>query len=80
MRKTNHHKRTDGDTLTVGNKWLDLVELISRQLENADQVREISWRSVGEDDDLQTADEQRAMEDVLLQNTLRKYTYNMRTP
>lgn len=45
--------------------------MISWKLEDADQVGEISWRSVGEDDDLQAADEQRAMEDVLLQDTLR---------
>lgn len=44
--------------------------MIGRELEDGDQVWEISWRSVGEDDDLQTADEQRAMEDVLLQDTL----------
>lgn len=40
-------------------------------MEDADQVGEISWRSVGEDDDLQAAGEQGAMEDVLLQNTLK---------
>lgn len=44
--------------------------MISRELEDADQVGEVSWRSVGEDDDLQTAGQQGAMEDVLLQNTL----------
>lgn len=47
-----------------------LIEVISRELEDADHVGEISRRSVGEDDDLQTAGEQGAMEDVLLQNTL----------
>lgn len=47
-----------------------LVEVISRELEDVDHVWEISWWSVGEDDDLQTAGEQGAMEDVLLQNTL----------
>lgn len=52
-------------------RW-NLVEVISRKLEDADQVGEISWRPVWEDDDLQAADEQRAMEDILLQNTLKK--------
>lgn len=47
-----------------------LVEVISRELEDVDHVWEVSWRSVGEDDNLQTAGEQGAMEDVLLQNTL----------
>lgn len=47
--------------------------MISGQLKNVDQVGEISWRSVGKDNYLHAADEQRAMEDVLLQNTL-KYT------
>lgn len=44
--------------------------MIGRQLEDAEHVGEISRRSVGEDDDLQAAGEQRAVEDILLQNTL----------
>lgn len=44
--------------------------MIGGELEDADHVGKISWRSVGEDDDLQTAGQQGAMEDVLLQNIL----------
>lgn len=45
--------------------------MISGQLEDVDQVGEISRRSVGKDNYLHAADEQRAMEDILLQNTLK---------
>ncbi len=72
---TNKYKRINRlinrHALTGDRSYWYLVEVIRGELEDADQVWEISWRSVGEDDDLQTADQQGAMEDVLLQNTLK---------
>lgn len=51
-----------------------LIKVVCRELENVYDSWEVPWGSVGEDDNLQTAGQQRALEHILLQNTLRTDT------
>lgn len=71
--------RSDSHQQLVTASWY-LIEVISRELEGVDDVGEVSWRSVGEGDNLQAAGQQGAVEDVLLQNTLRnKHKFSLQS-